>query len=212
MMLIGQYDSPFVRRVAIALRLYAIAFDHKPWSTFGDAAAIAAYNPLIRVPTLVFDDGEALMDSFAILDVLDDMAGPDRAMIARSGPDRREALRLIALAAGAADKAVSLVYERALRGEALAMWVDRCRTQVTGALDALESARASRPTPWLFGDRIGHADVILATMLRFVREALPGVFALETWPMLAAHAAICEALPVFQEISQPFHVAAPAEG
>lgn len=212
MMLIGQYDSPFVRRVAIALRLYDIPYEHKPWSTFGDAETIAAYNPLIRVPTLVFDDGVALMDSFAILETLDEMVGPERAMIAASGPDRREAFRLIALAAGAADKAVSLLYERALRGEALQMWVDRCRTQVSGALAALESARAARTTPWLFGDRIGHADIILATMLRFVSEALPGVFDLAAWPAISAHAATCEALPVFQEISQPYHLVKPGEG
>ena len=60
MFLIGQYDSPFVRRTAIALRLYGIAFEHKPWSTFGDAETIAPYNPLRRVPTLVLDSGEAL--------------------------------------------------------------------------------------------------------------------------------------------------------
>ena len=40
MFLIGQYDSPFVRRVAIAMRLYGIAFEHRPWSTFGDADKI----------------------------------------------------------------------------------------------------------------------------------------------------------------------------
>ncbi|HQP19952.1 MAG TPA: glutathione S-transferase N-terminal domain-containing protein, partial [Phenylobacterium sp.] len=123
MLLIGQYDSPFVRRVGVALRLYGLAYDHAPWSTFGDAERIAAYNPLLRVPTLVMDDGVALMDSFAILDALDEMIGPERAMIAAAGPDRREALRLCALAAGAADKAVSLVYERALRGEGLAQRV-----------------------------------------------------------------------------------------
>jgi hypothetical protein len=33
MFLIGQYDSPFVRRVAIALRL---PFEHRPWSAFGE--------------------------------------------------------------------------------------------------------------------------------------------------------------------------------
>jgi glutathione S-transferase len=209
MMLIGQYDSPFVRRVAIALRLYGMAFEHAPWSTFGDAERIAAYNPLIRVPTLVFDDGVALMDSAAILDVLDEMVGPDRALIAVRGPDRREALRLMALAAGAADKGVALLYERALRPEAFDLWVDRCRSQVSGALTALEAARAGRATPWLFGDAIGHADIITATMLRFVGEALTGVFDLEAWPALAAHAARCEALPVFQEISQPYRLVKP---
>ncbi|HQN50486.1 MAG TPA: glutathione S-transferase family protein [Phenylobacterium sp.] len=208
MLLIGQYDSPFVRRVGVALRLYGLAYDHAPWSTFGDAERIAAYNPLLRVPTLVMDDGVALMDSFAILDALDEMIGPERAMIAAAGPDRREALRLCALAAGAADKAVSLVYERALRGEGLAMWVQHCSAQVNGALDALEAARAGRTTPWLFGDGIGHADVMIATMLRFVGEALPGAFDLAARPALTAHAAACEALPAFQEIQQPFVVSA----
>lgn len=205
MILIGQYDSPFVRRVAIALRLYGMSFEHRPWSTFGDADRIAEFNPLRRVPTLVFDDGVALAESFAILEVLDEMAGRERALIAASGPDRREAFRIMALAAGAADKAVALVYERALRNEALPMWVDRCRAQVGGTLDALEAIRAARPTPWLFGATMGHADILLATMLRFVTEALPGAF--DLGPALAAHSAACEALPVFQEISQPFLVA-----
>ena len=44
MMLIGQYDSPFVRRVGIALTTYGMVFEHRPWSVFGDADKIAAYN------------------------------------------------------------------------------------------------------------------------------------------------------------------------
>jgi glutathione S-transferase len=74
MFLIGQYDSPFVRRVAIAMRPYGIKFEHKPWSTFGDGDKIAPHNPLRRVPTLVLDDGEALIESTAILDYLDELA------------------------------------------------------------------------------------------------------------------------------------------
>ena len=57
MILIGQYDSPFVRRTAIAMRLYGLGYEHRPWSTFGDAEKIRPYNPLLRVPTLVLDDG-----------------------------------------------------------------------------------------------------------------------------------------------------------
>ena len=78
MILIGQYDSPFVRRVAIAMRLYGIAFEHKTWSTFGDAETIAPYNPLRRVPTLVLDNGETLIESTAILDYVDELVRPTR--------------------------------------------------------------------------------------------------------------------------------------
>src|SRR5579864_5985760 len=127
MILIGQYDSPFVRRVAIAMRLYGLAFEHRPWSTFGDAEKIAAFNPLRRVPTLVLGDGEALIESTVILDYLDELVGPDKSMIAARGPDRRHTLKICALATGLADKAVSLVYERALRKDNQSkLWVERC--------------------------------------------------------------------------------------
>ena len=48
MILIGQYDSPFVRRVGIALRLYGLAFQHRPWSAFGNADLIAPFNPAVE--------------------------------------------------------------------------------------------------------------------------------------------------------------------
>ena len=78
MILIGQYGSPFVRRVAMALGLYGIRYEHRPWSTFGDAGCIAPFNPLRRVPTLVLDSGEALIESGAILDYLDELVGSSR--------------------------------------------------------------------------------------------------------------------------------------
>ena len=203
MFLIGQYDSPFVRRVAIALRLYGITFDHKPWSTFGDADRIAPYNPLRRVPTLVLDDGEALIDSTAILDYLDEWAGPERAMLPARGAERRHQLRICALASGLGDKSVSLVYEGELRKQQLKLWVDRCVAQISGAPYVLEQERAAATAPWLFGTRIGHSDIAVACVLRFTREAHPHLFTSARYPALAAHAAACEALPAFVEIVQP---------
>ena len=109
MILIGQFDSPFVRRVAIAMRLYGLSFDHYPWSVFGDAEKIARYNPLMRVPTLVLDGGpdggEALIESWAILDALEDMADPEKSLMPADAGDRREAHKVCALATGIADKA-----------------------------------------------------------------------------------------------------------
>ena len=203
MFLIGQYDSPFVRRVAIALRLYGLAFEHKPWSTFGDADEIAPYNPLRRVPTLVLDNGEALIESFAILDHLDELVGEAKAMIPSHGPERRRQLRLCALATGLGDKAVSLVYERVLRKERLKLWVERCETQIGGVLAVLEKERAAVTTPWLYGERIGHSDVAIGCVLRFTSEAHPQLFDAARYPALAAHSARCEALPAFREIVQP---------
>jgi len=202
MILIGQYDSPFVRRVAIALRLYGMPFEHRPWSTFGDGDKIAPFNPLRRVPTLVLDGGEALIESTAILDYLDELVGSEKAMIASRGLERRRGLRICALATGLADKAVSLVYERVLRKEPSKIWVDRCETQVGGVLEVLEKERAEVITPYWFGTRIGHADIAVACVLRFAGEAHPALFPAGRYHELAAHCARCEALPVFAEIVQ----------
>ena len=204
MILIGQFDSPFVRRVGIALRLYGLPYEHRPWSTFGDADKILPYNPLRRVPTLVLDDGEALIESGAILDHLDEMAGPAIALVARSGPERRRALKVCALAMGLADKAVSLFYERTFHPQASQLWIDRCRAQIGDVLAALEASRAAGSSSWWLGRDIGHADIAVACALRFARDAHPDLVDLAAFPALAAHAARCEALPVFQEISQPF--------
>jgi glutathione S-transferase len=212
MMLIGQYDSPFVRRVAVALKTYGLAYEHKPWSTFGDADTIAKYNPLRRVPTLVLDDGAVLVESSAILAVLDEMVGPDRATLTRGGKDGRDLLRISGFAAGVADKAVSLLYERVLRERAFPLWVERCRAQVIETLDLLDAERAGRKTAYLFDERLSHADVILATMTRFVSEALGDEFDWTRWPALTAHSARCEALAAFAEASQPYKLTKPNEG
>jgi glutathione S-transferase len=57
--------------------------------------------------------------------------------------------------------------------------------------------------PYWFGERIGHADIMVACALRFTGEAHPGLFGASRYPALTAHAARCEALPVFREIVQP---------
>ncbi len=204
MILIGQYDSPFVRRVGIALTLYGLPFEHRPWSSFGDADRIRPYNPLTRVPTLVLDDGEALVESHSMLDYLDSLVPADRAMFPRAEPARHRALRIAALATGLADKAVSLFYEKRLHREMSDLWIDRCRAQISAVLAALEADRALRGSDYWFGERIGHADIAVAAALRFLAEAHPGLIPMAEFPALDAHAARLEALPVFQSVRQPF--------
>lgn len=204
MILIGQYDSPFVRRVGIALTLYGLPFEHRPWSIFGDVERIQPYNPLIRVPTLVLDNGEVLIESHSILDYLDSLVPTDRAMFPATEPARHQALKIAALATGLAEKAVSLFYELRLHKEASDLWVNRCRSQISVVLSVLESDRMKKAGEYWFHDRVGHADIAVAVALRFLAEAHPGLISMTDFPALNAHAARLEALPAFQEITQPF--------
>ena len=203
MILLGQYDSPFVRRVAIALHHYALPFEHRPWSVWGDAAKIAHYNPLRRVPTLLLDDGTALVETFAVLDYLDELVPPERALLPRSGTVRRDGLRVAALAGGIADKAVSLLYSSLDLLKPSQTWTDRCRAQILETLAMLEAERATRSTPYWLGDSPSHADVALTCSYRFTREALPDLFESSEFPALAAQASRCEALPAFQLVYLP---------
>jgi glutathione S-transferase len=204
MILIGQYDSPFVRRVGIALTLYRLPFTHRPWSVFGDAEKIRPINPLVRVPALVLDDGEVLIESHSILDYLDSLVPADRAMFPAAEPARHRALKIAALATGLGEKAVSLFYEKRLHKEVSDVWVDRCRSQIAAVLSALEADRAGRAGGYWFDGRIGHADIAVGVVLRFLAEAHPGLVSMADFPALGAHAARLEALPVFQAIMQPF--------
>jgi glutathione S-transferase len=210
MLLIGMYDSSYVRRVAIAMALYGLPFEHRSWSIGKDFDRIRQYNPLGRAPTLVLDDAEVLTESAMMLDYLDDLVGPERALMPATGIARRDTQRLIALATGAIDKAVLIVMERIFRPVEMhsELWLLRCRTQVEGALHELEKACAARAGhDWLVGDTMSHADIGVACFTTHLREALP--LDLAPWPALRAHVDRCEALPVFGQHYIPFDAPTP---
>ena len=115
MQLIGMLDSPYVRRVAIALIMAKTPFIHRPISLFRHIDQFSELNPLLKAPTLLTDDGVALMDSSVILDYLAD-AYPRIAALAPSTPaEWLSALRATALALTVMEKAVQRQYERMLR-------------------------------------------------------------------------------------------------
>jgi len=206
MILIGQYDSPFVRRVAVTLQLYRFNYEHRPWSAVGDGDKIAELNPLMRVPTLITGDGVAVTDSGTIVQLLDHLAGFS-AFLSRSWPQQGDVLRLAAFAAGVAEKGVALLYEKAFHKEAVHGWHARLLRQVTDTLAMLDQERAASTTPWLFGERLSHADVMIGTTFGFLREALAGQVDLERYKALKKHAKACEALPEFKKAYQPFKLA-----
>ena len=60
MILVGQYDSPFVRRVAVTMNFYRMPFERQVLSVFSDFDAMLLINPLGKVPVLQLDNGERL--------------------------------------------------------------------------------------------------------------------------------------------------------
>jgi glutathione S-transferase len=204
MILIGQYDSSFVRRCAIALRLYGIDFEHRPWSVFGDADKIREHNPLTRVPTLVLEDGTVLNDSYSIIDYIDSVAPEDRLLMPRQQPGRHQIMSVMSLATGLADKVVALFYELRLHDHPSDTFVARCRKQISETVSALEADRSGRMTEYWFGGRLTHADIAVACVMRHFKDSHPDIWAEAAIPALAAHCEKLEAKPVFQEISQVF--------
>lgn len=209
MLLIGMFDSPFVRRVAITMKLLDMPFEHANWSVGRDFDRIREYNPLGRVPTLVTDAGERLMESAAILDYLDESAGPARALLPASGPERRQALNLMAMATGAAEKGVMQVYERAFRPEEKRHqpWVDRCRLQMSASLGAIDRYLGERGvSQWLVGKRMTQADITAVCVFTFLNDTLRVAADAIMYQSLATLARRCESLPAFQETRVPFLV------
>ncbi len=206
MILIGMFDSPYVRRVAVSLRLLGFTFAHRNWSVGQDFERIREYNPLGRVPTLVLDDGEVLAESAAILDWLDETVGPERALLPVRGAQRRRALQIMAIATGAADKGVAQLYEGAFRPpeKRHGPWVDRCRTQMLAALGELDRFCSGVESEWLLGTRMSQADITLTVVSTFLNEALQ-LDATER-PALAERTARSETLAPFREFHQPFFV------
>ncbi len=207
MLLIGMFDSPFVRRVAITMKLMGLPFEHANWSIGRDFDRIREYNPLGRVPTLVTEDGESLVESAAILDYLEERAGPERALLPRSGPERRRALNLMAMATGAAEKGVLQIYERVFRPEDKrhAPWTNRCHVQMSGSLAAIDRYLGEQgASQWLVGRRMTQADITCACVFTFLDDALRVGSDAVMFSSLATLAARCESLPEFQETRVPF--------
>ena len=201
------FDSPFVRRTAVSMRLLGVTFEHFNWSVGKDFDRIREYNPLGRVPTLVLDDGEILIESAAILDHVDEVAGPERALLPRSGRERRAALRMMAIAIGTVEKGLAQVQERVFRPaeKRHEPWIERCRGQMYGGLADLEEICASRGAgKWLIENRITQAEVTTSCVLKYLVEAVPMSPELAQYPRLRDLTSRCEALPEFRSTYAPF--------
>jgi glutathione S-transferase len=201
MQLIGMLDSPFVRRVAISLQLLGLPFEHRSISVFRGFDTFQSINPVVKVPTLVCDDGVVMMDSSLILDHAEALAPAGRSLMPAGLIARRDALRLIGLGLAAAEKSVQVFYERVLRPaeKQHAPWATRVTGQMGHAFRLLdESLAANPPAP---GAPLDQATLTAAVVWYFARQVVPDLVPLDAYPALRDLSTWAEPLPEFKRAS-----------
>jgi len=199
MQLIGYLDSPFVRRVAVTARFLGIEYEHRALSIFRDFDEFRTINPLVKVPTLICEDGQVLVDSGLIIDYLESLVGRGQLMPADETNYIR-ALNIIGTAMVMNEKSVQIIYETQQRPDALVHqpWLDRVQTQLTAAAELLEQQLGDGST-WFFGTQITQADITAAIAWRFTQLQVPERVAASDYPGLVAFSARAEALGEFRD-------------
>ncbi len=196
MILIGVNRSPYTRRVAITLQHYGMPYETRDLTGFANWEEVKVSNPLGRIPALILDDGEALLDSAAIVDHLDEVYGRERALMPASGADRRAVQRLASLMMGACDKGLHAAYERNHHPpeKVHLPWINECTMRMKNALKAVDAMAA--PDQFLLLGRLTPADVTAFIAERLARVGL-GVDTEAEMPRLRAMTKRLAELPAF---------------
>ena len=194
--LVGRFLSPYVRRIAVTLNLYNTPFERLIISAIDDETVREKINPVGRVPAFVLSETETIVDSNAILDHLDELAGSD-ALIPQSGFPRRQTLHQLALATGAIDRAMGANAERRRKppdDDRLKRQLRQCKNGFTTLETLLDS-----DAHYFGGAKIGQADVTVVVGMTFIEHIFPGTLPVTELPKLHALAERAESLPAFSE-------------
>jgi glutathione S-transferase len=158
MKLIGPWLSGFTRRTAITMKLLGIPFEHLNLNAYTDKEEVRRYSPMGKVPALVLDSGEVLIDSAGIIDVLQEMAGPDKALMPPSGAARLRALQLIGIGLNIYPK-FNALYDESLRPHS-----HQLQSAFAGlaeqAIIGLRQLEAESGEGWLVNDTLSQADIM----------------------------------------------------
>jgi len=198
MQLIGHYSSPFVRRVAVTAIILGVDLEHRALSVFREFDKIREINPLVKVPSLLLDDGSMLMDSSIIIDHLESVRNSKVELMPRNADDVLKARQLTAIALAVNEKTAAIVYETSQRpaDKQYGPWIERLQQQLRGGLALLEKG-VTGVDRWLFGAALSQADITVAITWRFVLS-IDAVAIHETdYPALAAYSRRAEQTPAF---------------
>jgi len=200
MILIGRYLSPFVRRVATTLQWLNIPYEHRSLSPAKDAEEVRKINPTGRVPILILDDGETLIESGAIIDAILESV-PGQTLLPSSGPQRRRIVQQIVVMTAALDKAVAAMYEKTKRPPEKIHddVLNDLLAQSKGGVDLTEKMIAECKFGGIANPTL--ADITAAVGYTFINFVLPDMVNAQTHPNLAKLAADFEQTNAFKACS-----------
>lgn len=202
--IIGNYVSPYVRKVLVCLELKGVDYEIDPIAPFVGNDEFSRLSPLRRIPVLL-DDGLVLNDSSVICQYLEDRY-PSPALYPADIAQRARARWLEEYAdTQLADAVVrQLFYQLGARPRIFGESTDQAIVQhareveIPAALDYLEGQLPD--DGFVFGS-FSIADLSLTCFFRtaaFVRYSIDAT----RWPRMAALVAQVQALPVLQKLAR----------
>ena len=194
--LYGKFLSPYVRRVAVSLNYLDLSYERVVISAIHDEQARESLNPVGRVPALKLDENDVLIDSHAILDFIDEHVGDTRRLVPGASLARKTALRRIALATGAIDRAMTANAERRRPDydvQRLARLIRQCKQ----GFAYLENELVDRE---MFDIARGLQQVDITTVVgfSFVNHIFPDTLTVDDFPMLHSLTMQCEERDCFK--------------
>ncbi|MBD8164971.1 glutathione S-transferase [Erwinia persicina] len=166
MKLIGNYTSPYVRKISVMLLEKGMTFEFINESPWHEGSHVKDYTPLGKVPALISDDGEVWYNSSIIAAWLE-LQHIDPAFLPVDPHAQLAVRQLETLADGVCDAALLIVREQQKApDQQSASEMLRQRDKIQRGLDALEAAAVQGK--WLNGPQITLADIATACTLGYL--------------------------------------------
>ena len=176
MKLIGSLASPYVRKVRVVLAEKKLDYQFELENVWAADTTIDKLNPLGKVPSLIMEDGNVLIDSRVMVEYLDTLT-PVCKLLPPNGRDRADIKCWEALADGIMDAAITVRLERVQRPKELQSeaWIERQMRKVHLGLASLSEKLGE--SPYCAGNHYSLADVAVGCLLGWMLFRFPEI----TW-------------------------------
>ena len=173
MKLLASPGSPYARKVRIVLAEKGIPCEYVIARPSDPDSGVVNFNPLVKVPVLVRDDGKALYDSVVIVEYFDHL-GTGPKLVPEKFEDRIEVKRLEALGDGITDCIVALTHDSRFSDtcDQNTDWYQKQLQKIERGLAVLQSEIGARE--FCFGAAFTLGDISAGCALGYLDRAYAG--------------------------------------